>query len=181
MFEKYGYDNFFKTKEFKEIVGDQHDTTKEFIQKSNTKHLNLYTYDNTTYISSQEHVLVTCSIHGDWKVRPYNHIQGSGCPICANIRTQKQKYQNKKTTLYYIYFPDYNLYKIGLTQTSVNNRFKRDDIAYNIISTKTFENGLDALQLEQQILSKYNQYQYKGPKILQGGNTELFTENVLDA
>ena len=59
------------------------------------------------------------------KTRPGNHLNSkSGCPYCGNEKTQEQRYQNKETILYYIYLPEYNLYKIGLTQTSVQKRIK---------------------------------------------------------
>ncbi|MCD6436492.1 MAG: hypothetical protein J7L15_08975 [Clostridiales bacterium] len=154
----------------------------EFITKANKVHSHKYTYENTEYIESSMKVIITCVKHGDFKQNAASHIRGAGCPYCANAMSQYQKYKDKETTLYYIYFPDYDLYKIGLTRQTVQIRFKQDiklGVKINTISTKSFKDGIQALQLEQLILSVYSKYQYHGDNIIGAGNTELFTQDIL--
>lgn len=74
----------------KRIVDVHKYSTKEFIQRAQIVHGTLYTYDNTNYVASKTKVLVTCKQHGDWSIRPKNHLQGDGCPVCGvNTRTTK--------------------------------------------------------------------------------------------
>lgn len=62
----------------------------EFIKLANHKHLNKYTYNNTLYINSSTNVLVTCPIHGDFNVKPNNHIcKTSGCPACNESKGER--------------------------------------------------------------------------------------------
>ena len=61
----------------------------------------LYTYDKVDYSNSYTKVTVTCDIHGDFEIRPNDHLQGRGCYPCsllsrANKRTYtKQEFINK--------------------------------------------------------------------------------------
>lgn len=64
-------------------------TTDDFIKKAIFVHGNQYTYDNVVYVNSSTHVNVTCKVHGDFPVRPYNHIHGrTGCPKCDKSHKQ---------------------------------------------------------------------------------------------
>jgi hypothetical protein len=60
--------------------------TVSFINKAKTVHSDKYTYENTSYISSQELCKITCRIHGDFKQRPNDHLKGQGCPECSPTR-----------------------------------------------------------------------------------------------
>jgi len=62
-------------------------TTEEFIEKAQKIHGNKYDYSNVDYNGNRIKVEVICSIHGNFKQSPVNHLNGSGCPKCArNIR-----------------------------------------------------------------------------------------------
>ena len=72
------------------------------------------------------------------------------------------------------------LYKIGITNRTVEARYNLTDLSkIEIVKQKLYENGADAYNWEQRLLKKYKQYQYKGPKVLENGNTELFTEDII--
>lgn len=121
----------------------------------------------------------------EFEQRNSNHLAGQGCSICNQQKTvyKKQKYKNRFTILYFIKIN--NLYKIGVTMSSVNTRYSRErnnPIIKNIdiIKTWSFENGEEAFLLEQTILNKFKYIKYCGPNILRaGGNGELITENIL--
>ena len=115
----------------------------------------------------------------EWNTRPNDVKSGYGCPKCFKRKTHYQKYHNKETILYYIYFPNKNVYKIGLTQSSVKKRYKSDKEKYIILSQKRFKDGYKAYLKEQDIIQKFKRHRYKGNDFLKAGNSELFDVNIL--
>ena len=72
------------------------------------------------------------------------------------------------------------MYKIGITNRTVSERFGLAELSkIEVVKQKLYKNGQDAYDWEQNMLKKYKNYKYKGPKVLDSGNTELFTEDVL--
>ena len=59
-------------------------TLTEFITKANQVHSNLYTYILTDYVNSKTKVSITCPEHGEFQQTPSSHLNGAGCPMCAN-------------------------------------------------------------------------------------------------
>ena len=71
------------------ICGGTHKyDTEEFIEKANFVHNNYFSYKKTIYMGSNNKVIVTCPIHGDFEVRANNHIKGNNCPFCAKEKIQ---------------------------------------------------------------------------------------------
>ena len=60
--------------------------TSLFIQKSIKKHNNKYIYNKVEYKKSNIKVIITCKIHGDFEIRPNNHLNGQGCIKCSKIK-----------------------------------------------------------------------------------------------
>ena len=56
---------------------------KDFVERSNKVHNFYYSYDKTNYTGISDKVIVTCPKHGDFEIVAYNHLKGSGCPICS--------------------------------------------------------------------------------------------------
>ena len=56
--------------------------TEEFIYKANLANGFRYIYNKTVYIRAKDDVIVTCPIHGDFKVRANHHLNGTGCKYC---------------------------------------------------------------------------------------------------
>lgn len=64
----------------------------EFVEKSNKKHNNKYTYHEDTYAGTRHKTLITCPIHGDFWQLATNHLSGDNCPKCATEnRTQLER------------------------------------------------------------------------------------------
>jgi len=63
--------------------GNARKTTEQFIEDARKAHGNLYDYSKTTYIDSKEPVTIICSVHGEFKQNPADHIYGKGCKWCA--------------------------------------------------------------------------------------------------
>lgn len=90
-------------------------------------------------------------------------------------------YKDKRTTLYYVRFTykRKHYYKIGITTKSVEERFAKDPIPYEILWEKSYKSGRTAYIKEQKILKDNQDYKYFGPNILKSGNSELFTKNII--
>ena len=63
-------------------------TTKQFIERSIEIHGEKYDYSKVKYNHSLEKVVISCKKHGDFDMKPSNHINNKqGCPICGNEST----------------------------------------------------------------------------------------------
>ena len=154
-------------------------TTEEFTVKAQIVHNNKYDYSLVQYTSSKIKVTIVCPTHGAFEQKPYTHLYGNGCPGCANYGFD----QTKPAYLYYLKVTancGKVLYKIGITNRTVEARFSITELKnIEIISQKWYENGSKAYTDEQNLLKLYKEYKYKGTPILNNGNTELFTKDVL--
>lgn len=156
-------------------------TTEVFIEKANQIHNNKYDYAKTVYINSTTKVIIICPEHGEFLQNPADHLSGRSCIHCATYGFKL----DKPAILYYLRITTEDnkiLYKIGITNSSVEQRFKLKDLQkIEIIKQKEFILGSDALAKETEIKQKFKEFQYKGPNILvSNGNTELFTINILN-
>lgn len=62
-------------------------TIDSFIHDSVLIHGNVYDYSKAIYKSNKKHLIVVCKKHGDFCVRPDNHIfRKSGCPACGLLK-----------------------------------------------------------------------------------------------
>jgi len=59
----------------------------EFIKKANSVHARFYNYERTKYRRSNEKVVVTCPVHGDFEATPNDHLRGHGCQNCSREKT----------------------------------------------------------------------------------------------
>lgn len=57
---------------------------EEFVNRSNKKHNYFYDYSKSIYINNSTHIEIGCPIHGNFWQISSDHINGSGCPKCAN-------------------------------------------------------------------------------------------------
>ena len=55
----------------------------KFVKEGSRVHNNKYSYDKVVYVRSDQEVIITCPIHGDFKQRPANHKRGAGCQECG--------------------------------------------------------------------------------------------------
>jgi hypothetical protein len=69
-------------------------TTDEFIENAKLIHGDRYDYSKVDYKYSNENVIITCKVHGDFLQRPGNHINSKqGCSKCAgNINKSSQEF-----------------------------------------------------------------------------------------
>ena len=65
-------------------------TLNEFINRANKSHHNFYNYSKVEYRGNKEKVCIICPEHGEFWQKPFNHLNGDGCPEC-----NKSKLENK--------------------------------------------------------------------------------------
>lgn len=71
-------------------------TNNVFINQANEVHKNKYNYSKTNYINANEKVCIICPKHGEFWMRPANHLKGQGCPYCKNEKIAVSKRSNTK-------------------------------------------------------------------------------------
>lgn len=130
------------------------------------------------YLNTAEPVLVRCMQCGhEWK-KSLEELE-HGCPECRGpSRFDPLKpailYYAKIATPYGSY-----LYKIGITNLSVEERFSGDLHKIEILKIERFSIGSLAYDKERSILQRYRMYRYCGEPVLRTGNTELFKVDIL--
>ena len=133
------------------------------------------------YVGVDTPILVRGKCGHQWKPRPHNIFNGSGCPWCpkdALFGFQK----NKSAILYYLRVANpfsKPVYKIGITNRTIKERFGPDIGKIVIVEIWHFQNGIEAYEMEQDILNDHDADRYTGPDILKTGNDELFNLDVL--
>jgi hypothetical protein len=61
-------------------------STSDFIERSRLLYGDTLSYEKTTYSKSYSPVMLTCTIHGEFKVaRAEKHLMGQGCPSCKEF------------------------------------------------------------------------------------------------
>lgn len=102
-------------------------TTKDFIEKANKIHNNLYSYEKTDYKKSKINIIITCNTHGDFTQKPNDHLNGSGCQKCSmsgfsKISLKWLNYIAKKDNIFIQHY-----HNIGEKKIKVNNNYIRFD------------------------------------------------------
>lgn len=59
---------------------------EKFIELANKKHNNKYDYSKSDYKGITSKICIICPEHGEFWQVPQNHLNGQGCPKCANLR-----------------------------------------------------------------------------------------------
>ena len=66
-------------------------TREDFIQRVKEIHGNKYDYSKVEYINTSTKVCIICPEHGEFWQTPNKHLQGRGCPKCAQIERNRKK------------------------------------------------------------------------------------------
>jgi len=56
--------------------------TEKFKEKAIEVQGNKYNYDLAVYINMNTSIDIICPVHGLFKQRPWDHLDGCGCPKC---------------------------------------------------------------------------------------------------
>ena len=72
------------------------------------------------------------------------------------------------------------LYKIGITKHDVHTRFSSSERdVMTVIKEWKFDSRMEARLYEDSVLKRFSDHKYQGPNVLDSGNTELFTRDVM--
>lgn len=156
-------------------------TFKHIIDRCNIIHNDDYDYSKFNYTNIISNGIIICKKHGEFNQRMSSHLEGKGCPKCVNRGWTRERYLNKLTYFYLIKIKsingitiNYNLYKPGLTLSSVKDRYKNSNIEYEILLLEKFEKGELAWDLEKKVLTDTIQYKDKNEIFNNfSGKTEL--------
>lgn len=162
----------------RKIAADKHYiSTDKFIQHAKKIHGDLYDYGISNYKGWKNKVDIFCREHGVFSQKVGDHINGSGCRECGFNRGFDT---SEPAILYYLNIVGTNIFKIGITNYSVEERFRNTDLSkLKIVKQWLYDKGEDALKIEKFILNHYKDFKYKGEKLLSNGNTELFNKDIL--
>ena len=58
--------------------------TDSFIECAKKRHGDRYDYSKVKYLTTKTPVTIVCPVHGDFETTPNMHLDGVGCPKCAN-------------------------------------------------------------------------------------------------
>lgn len=147
------------------------------VNQFNKVHLHRYDYDKFTYIKSTDKSIVTCKVHGNFKINHHNHLQGKGCNKCKSDKIKEFPVgwsntlwnESAKNSKYFDSFKVYiikcwnedeKFYKIGKTYNSVNRRFMGFCYNYKIVETYIYENAIECSKKEIELrnINKLNKY-----------------------
>lgn len=155
------------------------------INKLKDIHSNKYTYNNFNYIGTNNYYNVICNIHGNFKIRLSNHLQGAGCAKCKSPGSgwSRTNFINiskgKKCTFYTLkcWNEEEEFYKIGITSNSVKYRYQNSiPYKYEVIQEIKGEAGeIYDLELKNKRLLKNFKYI---PLIKFNGVTECYNNII---
>lgn len=76
--------------------GKSHPNNQQtFVEKATKVHHGFYDYSKTKFTKNRNKVIITCPIHGDFEQEANSHLQGVGCPECANAKRGQYDYSGR--------------------------------------------------------------------------------------
>jgi predicted RNA-binding Zn-ribbon protein involved in translation (DUF1610 family) len=134
--------------------------TDAFIREAKEQHGDKYNYDRAVYAGWDAEVIVTCPMHGDWKVQAYAHTRkdgkATGCQTCGDLTRgysglarfrNDPEYAASECEIYLVEIDSY--YKIGIA-TDLDKRHHKfaRTIHYRRLTTRC-----NAWVVEQKVLA----------------------------
>lgn len=148
----------------------------QWITKFVAQHGTTYDYSLCEINANYPKITIICPEHGEFEQRIHDHANGAGCPRCATSGFSV----DKPATLYYLSINNGEMFKIGVTNRTVEARFSLKELQSIQVVFTIDDDGDKILNCEQTLLKKHLNYKYNGPKLLNTGNTELFTCDIFN-
>lgn len=166
-------------------------TFEDFVNKAQRVHRDFYEYPTQEYSNRKTVVTIVCPYHGEFKKKAQKHLAGQGCFECRieklvaegrlpggySLDLFLENPQIGKKAAWVYYFKVGDLYKVGITSTSVSDRAKAiKSLSKKPVKViKTLSCSLeDAYAIEQIILKTFDDY-----RTYRRWSTELFSSDVL--
>lgn len=151
-------------------------TFDKFVIDARLIHGDKYDYNNVDYINNRTKIIITCPIHGDFVQKPDNHLDGKGCPSCA-----ERGYSPLEKGTFYVYDGDF--VGFGITNdfrerhtTHVSNFDKHSVV---MVLYKTYESdGFTIQNLESCVKQRFSEHIINTG--ISGFKTEAVRSEVLD-
>lgn len=161
--------------------------TDYWINMAKETHGDKYDYSKVVYTRNTNVANIICPIHGEFTQIFSNHVEGAGCPNCSKesleggynpklSEIKKEEWMLKPAKVYTIqcWNDDEEFYKIGITTTSIEMRFKNSYMPYRYrVIDVIYTNLYDAVHLERK-MHEENKNTYT-PKLYFKGYTECFS------
>src|ERR1035437_2824313 len=80
-----------------DIMIEDKNKNKIFIEKSNNIHKNKYDYSKSFYEKSTIKTCIICPEHGEFYQTPKDHLRGRGCPVCGKSNSIKSRTKTNDT------------------------------------------------------------------------------------
>ena len=99
--------------------GKKKHTNESFISSAIKVHgETTYDYSMVEYLSAHQKVVIVCPTHGTFKQKPNQHLNGNGCPVCADTKHTTESFIQKAREVH-----GENSYNYSLVEY-VSNRIK---------------------------------------------------------
>ena len=78
-----------------------------------------YDYSMVEYLSAHQKVVIICPTHGTFKQKPNQHLNGNGCPVCADTKHTTESFIQKAREIHGENSYDYSLVEYVSTRIKV--------------------------------------------------------------
>lgn len=155
-----------------------------FLEKAHAVFSTRYDYSKVELVTLSLAVTIICSVHGEFKKKPHEHLLGQGCPKCsaricrAASRSGWIEVQNgRKAMLYVLELSNERelFYKVGITFNLIK-RFgsRRMPYSWRVIARYESDDAAMIYTLEKHLHRQLSKYRYQ-PSIAFGGHKECYT------
>lgn len=156
-----------------------------FVEQANKVHGNKYDYTDTVYVTAKKKVKVKCPIHGEFEVKPSNHLTGKlGCTKCTpkgfsdtaweELGKSSTEFDSFKLYIIKCWNNAETFYKIGKTFKTLEARFV--GFQYSWEKIMTIEDTAKNVSILERRLHKQNGEHSYVPEIKFKGRTECFKQ-----
>ncbi|MHA8091924.1 hypothetical protein V7S78_05350 [Aquirufa regiilacus] len=162
-------------------------TQEIILQRFKKKIGNEYDYSKVVFTKVNDKVIIICSKHGEFLMRPKAHYDDKrGCPDCDNSGKSgfsiNSKWILKPKFVYLIEVINdkEKFLKFGVTvEDEIKTRFQKGQLPYlyNIIFEKYVEDGKKANEIELKIKAKYPKISFEPSKPFRG-HTECLEHGI---
>lgn len=158
-----------------------------FTNKAREIHGDKYSYENFIHKGGREYSLITCPLHGDFKQKPFAHLQSRGCPKCKGMKIGGWKRSDfiriageRECTFYILRCFDESeeFYKVGITSLSIKKRYntlEKMPYKYEVLEI-IVGTALEVWDLEKVYKRENKNNQYIPSTPFGGSLTECFKE-----